>query len=114
MVLPDPLPSGWSLPEWVDSTAGPVCVVLDVSALRVTPETPAPEPAPSISPEQLQKAVAAGMEKALADSIEAPAEPDPNVEALLSEVQGFRALVLYSAGLLIFSTGALFFRSRRA
>lgn len=90
--FPDPAPSGWSLPDWVDSSAGPVCVVLDGSVLRPVPTptvtvTMAPAPSPS---------------------------PDPSSTALLDEVTGMRSLVLYAAGLLIFLLGVLAFRSRGA
>lgn len=88
--LPDPLPSGWSLPPWVSSSDGPVCAVLDVSALRDTPESPDPEPEPSSLPDSQQLA------------------------AILSQLEGLRSLVLYSGGLLIFCVAGLFYRSRRA
>lgn len=88
--FPDPAPSGWSLPDWVDSSAGPVCVALDVSALR-------PVPTPTVT----------------VTMAPAPSEsPDPSATALLDEVKGVRGLLLYGAGLLIFLTAVLVFRSR--
>lgn len=122
MVLPDPLPSGWSLPSWVPQRDGPICVLLDASALVATPEEPAPEPEPSISPKQIESAVSEGVTSGMMESYELTAAESESMAltaeeadaALLAEVQGLRSLVLYSGGLLIFCMAGLFFRSRRA
>lgn len=90
IALPDPLPSGWSLPAWVEFSGGPRCAVLDVSSLRDTPAPPDPVPAPSTSP-----------------------EPLPQLDQVLEQMRGLRSLVLYSAGIAVFCLGALLMRSRR-
>lgn len=87
--LPDPLPSDWSLPAWVDFSDGPRCAVLDVSALRVTKVTPPPEPEPSTLPDSQQ------------------------LSAIQDELQGLRETFVFAAGLLIFCSAGLFMRSRR-
>lgn len=89
--FPSPAPSGYSVPSWVPPQGEPLCVVLDESALRDPPPDSPPEPEPSPSPEPTY---------------------DPSTGAILEEVQGFRELALYSGGLLIFLSGAIFFRSR--
>ena len=77
--------SPWVLPSWVESEDGAVCVMLGASSLvDTTPGEPAPEPSPS-----------------------------PGQTALLSEMQGFRNLYLYSGGLMICLLAAILFRSRR-
>ena len=63
--------------------------MLDVSSLRDIPESPDPEPGPSTLPDSTQLA------------------------SILTELEGMRSLVLYSAGLLIFCSGALIYRARR-
>lgn len=85
MSFPDPAPSGYRLPEWVSSQDGPVCVVLDVSALQVPTPTPDPEPEPSTTPE---------------------------LQELQAEVSGFRELSLYSAGMLLCLLAMIAFRTR--
>lgn len=89
-----------------------MCLVLDVSTLVVPPETPDPDPEPepssSLSSKQLQNAVTKGVEAGMSQTMdqETAPDPDPQVEALLAEVQGLRQLLLYSAGLLIFCVAA--------
>lgn len=88
------LPSD-SLPSWAVPVDGVVCVQLDASRLREPPKpVVVQESAPSPSLAQIE---------------EATSDPD-----LLAEVQGFRALALSSAGLVICLLAAIFMRSRRS
>lgn len=89
VTLPDPLPSGWSVPGWVSFSASGRCALLDVSSLRDIPEPVDPAPEPSNLPESQQ------------------------LGQIHEELQGLRSLVLYAAGLLIFCSAGIFWRSRR-
>ena len=71
-----------------------MCLVLDASSLQDSQATSSPEPEP------LQSQDFTTM------TTEGEAE-------LLAELQGFRALYLSSAGVLIFLAAAIFFRSRK-
>lgn len=88
-VYPRPVPSGsasW-LPSWVSPSDGFVCVQLDASALLDSPGQTwlGPDQEPSLS---------------------------PDVQALQAAMDAWRELYLYSAGLVIFLLGAIFFRVR--
>lgn len=76
----------YSLPGWVPSPVGPVCVVLDGSSLVDSQATQSPAPVPSNSPE---------------------------LQELQAQVSGFRELFLYSGGVLICLTAAILWRTRR-
>lgn len=89
VTLPDPLPSGWSLPSWASSGDGPRCAVLDVSSLREQPSPVQPEQEPSTSQELTE-----------------------TQDALLAEVKAWRSLYVFSVGLLICLTAAIFLRTR--
>ena len=71
-----------------------MCLVLDASSLQDSQATLSPEPEPWQSQDLTTM------------TTEGEAE-------LLAELQGFRALYLSSAGVLIFLAAAIFFRSRK-
>lgn len=87
-----PFPSGGtsseSVPPWVESPAGAVCVVLDGTLLR---PVPSPSQAPVVEP-----------------------STQPELPELLQEVKGLRELLLYSIGAMIFLLAVVSFRSRKA
>lgn len=84
-MFPDPAPSGYSVPPWVDWSGGPRCVVVDASLLK---DPPTSDPGPALSTSQ-------------------------DVSDLTDEIKGLRSLYLYSAGLTICLLGMIAFRSRR-
>lgn len=78
----------WSLPSWVEPLGGSVCVRLDGSALGAVE----PEPTPVV------------VDNWPSDS--------PGSASLLSAVEGWRDLYLYSVGILIFLGAAMVTRGR--
>lgn len=85
-------PSGWSVPSWVPSPDGPLCVVLDASSVRDQP-TPEPEVQPSTDTSQ--------------------AWDQGAVEQLLADAETMRRLSLLGLGLTIFLLAVIAMRARR-
>ena len=86
-----------SPPAWAEPSGGSVCVVLDGSSLvDLTPPEPTPTVTQTVAPSP------------------SPAPSDPGLTSLENEVKGFRELVLYAGGVLIFLTAVAAFRMRRS
>lgn len=90
--FPASAPSDYSLPGWVPSPDGPLCVVLDVSSLR-DPSTPEPAPQPSTDT--------------------SAAWDQGAVEQLLADAETMRRLSLLGLGLTIFLLAVIATRARR-